>query len=262
MSKYLNLYFHMIKFSVQRSFQFRLDFFFRVVMDCIFYAVHFAFFGVVMQHASTLGGWTPFHLRILVCAICLVDALNMTIFSNNMWVFPNLVNKGDLDTYLVKPVSARFFVSLRDFALNSFINLVIAFGISVFAIAKSPMALPLFDIVCFYVAVFLGTLVFHFLHFSALCMVFWTQNASGVSNLSFTLVKLSEYPDSMYPTWLRRILLFALPYGLVSSFPARALFSGQPLLFLSYCALGALATFCLSQMVWKLGLRSYGSASS
>jgi ABC-2 type transport system permease protein len=262
MTRYLELYFHMLKFSIQKSLQFRIDFFFRVVMDCVFYAVHFAFFGVIMNHSALLGGWTAFHLQVLVAAICLVDALNMTFFSNNMWIFPGLVNKGDLDIYLVKPVSTRFFVSLRDFALNSFVNLLVAIGLSVFILLKSPQPLSFVSVVCFYLAVIFGTLIFHFLHFSVVCLVFWTQSAAGISNLSFTLVKLSEYPDSMYPRWLRRMVIFVLPYALVSAFPARVLFSGSPVHYLGCVVLGATCVFVVSQIIWRAGLRAYGSASS
>ena len=45
-----------------------------------------------------------------------------------MWWLPMLINRGDLDYYLVRPVSTLFFVSFRDFAANSFVNLVIATG--------------------------------------------------------------------------------------------------------------------------------------
>ena len=66
---------------------------------------------------------------VFLAGIFMSDALHMTIFANNMWMLPILINKGDLDYYLVRPVSPLFFLSLRDFAANSFLNLVIASGI-------------------------------------------------------------------------------------------------------------------------------------
>ena len=62
----------------------------------------------------------------------------MTVFANNMWWLPIAVNRGDLDYYLVRPVSSLFFLSLREFAANSFLNLLLATGILVWALARYP----------------------------------------------------------------------------------------------------------------------------
>ena len=51
----------------------------------------------------------------MVLIIGVADAIHMTVFSNNMWWFPIFINRGDLDYYLIRPVSSLFFLSLRDY---------------------------------------------------------------------------------------------------------------------------------------------------
>ena len=128
MRRYLRLYFHFLRYSFSRAFEFRVDFSFRIVMDCVFYAVNLTFFTLLYNQRDQIGGWTIDQAYIFVAAFFFVDALHMTLFSNNMWWLPILVNKGDLDYYLVRPVSSLFFLSLREFAATSFINLIIATG--------------------------------------------------------------------------------------------------------------------------------------
>jgi len=129
MSRYLRLYLQFLKFSFSRSLEYRMDFWFRIVMDCMFYLVELAFFTILYQHTDMLGGWNYDQILIFVSGFLVIDAIHMTVFSNNMWWMPILVNKGDLDYYVVRPVSSLFFLSLRDFAANSFLNLLIASGI-------------------------------------------------------------------------------------------------------------------------------------
>ena len=81
LARYGRLYLHFLRFSFSRAMEFRLDFWFRIVMDVIYYAVHLAFFTIIYQHTSLLGGWTLDQTYIFVCGFLLVDALDMTIFA-------------------------------------------------------------------------------------------------------------------------------------------------------------------------------------
>ena len=56
MRRYLRLYLHFVRFSFSRAFEFRVDFWFRVVMDCAFYAVNLAFFTLLYGQTPTIGG--------------------------------------------------------------------------------------------------------------------------------------------------------------------------------------------------------------
>ena len=43
MTRYLRLYAYFLRFSFSRALEFRVDFFFRVIMDTAFYAVNLGF---------------------------------------------------------------------------------------------------------------------------------------------------------------------------------------------------------------------------
>ena len=122
MWRYLRLYLNFLRFSFSRAMEFRVDFFFRVGMDTIWYAIHLTFFTVLFRHTGLLGGWDFDQCLIFAASLFVADAIQMTVFSNNMWWLPIYVNKGDLDYYLVRPVSSLFFLSVRDFAANSFLR--------------------------------------------------------------------------------------------------------------------------------------------
>src|SRR5690606_20986413 len=110
------------------------DFTFRIFMDVVFYAINIAFFKILFLHTGIFGGWTESQMMIFVGTYLVVDAIYMCVMSSNLWMFPQHVNKGDLDYYLVRPVSSLFFLSLREFAASSTANLFLAIGVLAWAI--------------------------------------------------------------------------------------------------------------------------------
>lgn len=262
MGRYLRLYLNFLRFSFSRAMEFRLDFFFRVVMDAAFYAVQIVFFSVIYRHTALLGGWSYDQVLIFACGFFLIDALHMTIFANNMWWLPIFVNKGDLDYYLVRPVSSLFFLSLRDFAANSFLNLLLAAALMAWALLRFPGPLNPLRVTLFLALLVNGAFLYYLIHLAFLIPVFWLHSNRGLGETFYTLEKYSEKPDRIFHGWVRRLLVSALPFSLIASFPAALLFEGlRPGLLLHVLGVTALA-FAAVRAAWQLALRNYSSASS
>ncbi|HEX4926103.1 MAG TPA: ABC-2 family transporter protein, partial [Bdellovibrionales bacterium] len=102
MMRYARLYAYFLRFSFSRSMEFRLDFTFRIIMDLLYYVVQIVFYKVIFLNTPGLAGWNEGQIMIFVSGYLIVDALNMTLFSNNLWWLPTYVNRGDLDYYLVR----------------------------------------------------------------------------------------------------------------------------------------------------------------
>lgn len=260
--RYLRLYLYFLRFSASRALEFRMDFFFRVVMDAVYYAVNLTFFTVLYAQTPLLAGWNLDQIYLFVCAYLFCDALFMTVFSNNLWWLPQLVNHGDLDYYLVRPVSSLFFVSLRDFAVSSFLNVLMAGGLVVWAIARYPGELGAGRVTVYLLLIVLGTFLTYVMRLLFLLPVFWTHSGNGLLQISWSLAQLGERPVGIYPRGLRWLLLSVIPVGFVASVPAEALFSGPslPLLSQALAVTGLLSAATL--WLWRKALAAYASASS
>lgn len=262
MRRYLRLYLFFVRFSFSRAMEFRVDFFFRVVMDIFFYAVQIAFFGVIYRHTALLGGWDFGQVLIFISGFFLVDALHMTVFANNMWWLPIFVNKGDLDYYLVRPVSSLFFLSLRDFAANSFLNLLIAGGISAWALAQHGGGLPPARIAVYYLLILNGAFLYYVIHICFLIPVFWMQSARGLGEVFFALQRYAERPEQIFRGYVRRALVTVLPFSLIASLPAEVLFDGLRFATLAHVAAVTALGFAFLLRFWQRAVAAYSSASS
>jgi ABC-2 type transport system permease protein len=262
MLRYLRLYVCFLRFSFSRAMEFRVDFFFRIVMDAIWYAVQLFMFWVFYLHTETLGGWTFDQILVFAAAYMLIDAVHMTFFSNNIWSQPALVNRGDLDYAIVRPVSSLFFVSLRDFAVNSSLNLLMAIGIVVWAIGRYPSPIDGSTIVLFGVLLTIGCIINYIINMMLLIPVFWIHSERGMNSVYFSLSHCSEHPHQIYTGWVRRLFTTILPLALISSFPTHVLFDGLTLERALHVGLVVIGGFALLLFCWGRGLRAYSSASS
>ncbi|HEX4955122.1 MAG TPA: ABC-2 family transporter protein [Thermoanaerobaculia bacterium] len=260
--RYLRLYLHFVRFSLSRALEFRFDFYFRIVMDVVFYATQLAFFTVLYGQTRELGGWSLDQIYLFATGYFVVDALFMTVFANNVWWLPILVNKGDLDYHLVRPVSSLFFVSLRDFAANSLINLVIAGGLLGWAVARYPEPLGAGRVILFVLFLLLGAWLLYLVRLLFVLPVFWTHSGHGLLEVSWALTFLGERPVEIYHPWLRALLLTVLPLGFVASVPVSVLFSGWTLAGLAHAGLVTAGMTALTLWLWRRALAAYASASS
>lgn len=262
MLRYLRLYIAFVRFGFSRAMEFRLDFWFRVVMDCVFYVTQFVFFGVIYRHTEFMAGWNYDQILIFAAAVMYSDAVNMTVFSNNMWWLPQLINRGDLDYHLVRPVSSLFFVTLRDFAANSFVNLLIATGLLAWTLARYPGELGFGNIVLFFVLLAIGNLLYAWSTAVFLIPTFWLHSGTALREMSMHLQRYAERPHGIYTGWLRRIVLSILPFALMISIPTEALFEGITWQRVLHIAAVCAAAFAFLVWFWNRGLRAYSSASS
>jgi len=260
--RYLRLYLHFLRFSFSKAMEFRLDFFFRIFMDINYYAVSICFYKVLYLHSQTLAGWNEAQMMVFVASFLFVDALIMTFISNNMWWFPFLINRGDLDYYLTRPVSSLFFLSLREFAANSFVNLIMSMGILVWSFSLYEVSFPWWKIVLHLSLLFLGCFLFYSLRMLLMIPVFWTQADNGLLMMFITLQRVMERPDGIFKGLVRKIFITIIPFSLIASFPTRILFQPWDSALVIRLLVTTFIFFFLLLYCWRFGLRNYSSASS
>src|SRR6476661_8494180 len=161
MKRYLRLYLYFLRFSFSKAMEFRLDFTFRILMDCIYYLMNIALYTVLFLHTDLIAGWTKGQMLVFVGSYMLIDAISMTVFSNNMWWLPYYINRGELDYYLIRPVSPLYFLSLREFAANSFVNLIIAISFLIWALVNSEVQWTLLKVAGYFILLINGSMIYY-----------------------------------------------------------------------------------------------------
>jgi ABC-2 type transport system permease protein len=260
--RYLRIYFYFLRFSFSKALEFRVDFTFRIIMDAIFYIVNIGFYKILYSHTSTLAGWREDQIMVFICSYLMIDALYMTFFSSNMWWLPTFINRGDLDFYLIRPVSSLFFLSLREFSANSLFNLIISFGLMFWALIHYQDPIHPLALIGYFLLLINGSGLHYIIQMFMILPVFWTQSPRGFNDLFFSLGVAMERPDRIYKGWLRILFCFVMPFALIVSFPARLFFESFNSFIFLHLLVISICFWSLLLYLWKIALKNYSSASS
>lgn len=250
-----------LKNNFVREFIYRSNTFAMTFADVIWVFVEFAFFEVIYSNIGSINGWNReqsfFFLGIFVSS----DALFTTLFQRSFWEFPFLINQGNLDILLTKPVHAVYLATTKDINFTQVVNLFFGFWIiHHYGDAAGFTGGIAWLAVIFWI--FIGLYTQFVMRFVSVACVFWLERGITVSQLYYQLYSLANKPEGLYPLAVRYVIKTALPFALMGSIPAMALMGklnlGDYLLVL--VVLVAYTWFSIS--LWNRGLKRYQSASS
>jgi ABC-type uncharacterized transport system permease subunit len=153
-------------------------------------------------------------------------------------------------------------LSFRDFAANSFVNLLVGCGIFTWALLRYPGHLGAPAIALFIAMLLVGEVLHYALTLLFTIPTFWLHASSGLREIYWATEQYMQRPYGIFNGWMARVLVSILPFALIVSFPVRILFEGaSPTLLLHLLLVAAITLFVMIR-VWNAGVRSYSSASS
>ena len=240
---------------------YRTNFLTAIFTDIVWMGVELSLFTVLYSNVPTLAGWTKPQVYFFLGIFFASDALFTTFFQRNFFNFSDLVNKGELDILITKPVSALFLALSRSINLTASFNLCLGLGIAI-RYAK-PAGFPggwHWLLVPGWLLV--GLLTALLVRFAFSIWVFWTDRAWAMHRLYYQFFSFATKPDSLYPTALRYLIMTGLPFAFIGSLPARALLNGLSPGEYGLVAGVLIIFFLTDRALWRAGLRRYQSASS
>lgn len=261
MAKYFRLFLIQLKNNWVREAVYRTNFLTMMVVDLIWIVIEFSLFSVIYSNVDTLAGWTKEQVFFFLGVFFASDALFTTFFQRNFWTFSDLVNKGELDLFLTKPVHPLFLALTRSFNLTAIFNML--FGIAIMVKFAGPAGFS-GGVKWFLVPVwlFVGLSVALLLRFAFSIWIFWTDRSWALSRLYYQFFGIATKPDTLFPPIIRYALLTFLPFGFIGSVPARALIHGLEPLEYGLLVAVLVIFFVFNVSMWRAGLKRYQSASS
>jgi ABC-2 type transport system permease protein len=260
--RYLKLWWTFTQMSWMADMEYRTNFVLRIFGEVGWYAGQLSIFEVLFLHTSTISGWDVHGMRVFMACLFLSDALYMIFFEANLDQSFNLIRRGDLDLYLTKPVDSQFMVSFRKISTSYIFNLMGALTYLVWAIRGLTTTVTPLLLVNFACLMFFGFVILYCVRFMFICLMVVLQDAGSIFFVWYQLYRLATRPDSIYPFYLRVLVMTVLPVAFFASVPTRTLTEGfnLPLTIASPAMAGLMLV--LSRWVWERSLRRYASASS
>jgi len=218
---------------------------------------------VLFGQVETVQGWTLPSTLALLGVYLTVSALRGLVVGPSLEALAGMdgeVWRGTLDFTLLRPVDVQFQASFRHWRPLALLDLALGLGVLVVAVVQMGQALTLANLVAFLLALAAGVIILYAILLAFAGLVFWSPG------FLFTWVfdaifQMARYPVGLYPGWLRLVLTWIVPVGMITTLPAEAL-AGLPAATLAGSVVLAMALLLAASALFRLGLRRYESASS
>ena len=207
------------------------------------------------------GGYNAMDALVIYGVVLMGYALAST-FSHTFWQFDDLVLKGELDDYLVRPVSPFIHIMLKGAVTGHLAHFSVGLLIALIALGQLALGWSILAWAMFVLTVLTGGMIqFAFSQIAAILAFWWGKSSAAGSFMRYTLRGVVQYPASIYPNWIVRILT-VVPYTFLGYYQLSYLLGKNPDgIWLPVVGFGAAILTNLFLMAeWRLGLKSYSSA--
>jgi len=188
--------------------------------------------------------------------------MSITFQRNLSFHLPRLIQTGELDSRLVLPVNRLFMVSFENIDLMDFFSFLPSLGFLVYVFYRLDFTFSLAQTLT-YIVVLFNALIFLYAMILIIATVsFWTTQSYGLARIFDNLLKIGRYPLDIFEGFWKVIFIYFLPLIVVAQIPAQALVQtiSWNLVLFAFGVSGVFLALALS--FWRVGLRSYLSAST
>ena len=242
--------------------EFRLHYALQVLVDIIWCAVQIGFFEVMFMYTPAFAGLSRSEAYLFLGTLFIVDSLNMMLVASNFWHFPRHVNTGELDFFLLKPVSPLFLSYFRFINTASMVNVGVSIIIFIIGLMMHDQSISVFQWIAWFIGLICGSLILFSLEAIVGSMSFFFVNASGVQSIFYALYQIAMRPDGIYNSMMRRIFITIFPLSLIASVPSSMLFQSASLEMFGVMVLISILMAYTAKQFFSFALKRYDGASS
>lgn len=254
---YLKLYACYTKLNLIKNINYRINFIIGILINLVGSLVLFYFYDVVFEKVDILGTWNKSHAMILVGSYIIVESLYIGLSFHSLSLLPKIIVEGELDHYLIRPISTRASLILQEVDFGNVLNSLLGIGLIYYYSPSSSVSF--YAIASYIAAIGLGFFFLSSVLFFLMSLTFWLGRIDELRDMLAWIIELGSKPAFVYPKILRNIFYWILPFFLMANVPTEFLRGERHNIFVFFVSI--LPFYFLSQFVWRLGLKRYVSAS-
>ncbi len=261
MMRYLAIYKAILTININAFFAYRGNFF-NSILSSIVWGL-FSIFSIILltSRVQSLFGWSRDEIIMLTAMYSVVIGVFHMVFSRNFEYFSRVIDLGQLDSFLLKPVDSQFFLSTRFVNFASIIRIIMGILLMAYLLDRMGVSVSLLQVMLFLVFMICGIMLMYAIWYIIITLTIWASKLSNIVELLYSLSSISRYPPEMYKEISLYLFLFLLPLVLILATPVKFLFGridiGNAIIMV---VLTGVLLF-LSRKWWKFALKHYTSAS-
>ena len=257
----------LIRSRIAAQASYRTSFAFDIAAQVLLAVVEFAEVYVVFHQVDSLGGFSFGEVTLMFGLATAAFGLSDAVVGH-LDRLPFYVRTGQLDAFMLRPLSALGQLVTSDFALRRMGRIATSLVIMVAALLSVDIDWTPARVALLVVTPVAGAVIFSAIFVGTSAVGFWVVEGSEIVNgFTYGGNYLSSFPFSVFGTTVRRLFTFLIPVAFVAYLPSLALLGrddpmGLPA-WMSWIAVPvALLTCAVAGLTWRAGLRQYVGAGS
>lgn len=262
--RYLKLVRSFVAVAFQNVLAYRLNFWISLLHTVLNLGTGVLGLWVLFSQVEAVQGWTMPSALALLGVYLTLGALRRLFIGPSLEALVGMdgeVWTGTFDFTLLRPVDVQFLASTRHWRPLALLDLVLGLGVLGAAMVRLGHTLTLADLAAFVVTLTAGLALLYAILLAFSALVFWSPGFL-FTWLFNALFQMARYPTGFYPGWLRLVLTWIVPVGLMTTIPAQALAGELAPGVLAGSLSLALLFVAGATVLFRTGLRRYASASS
>ncbi|HLD11878.1 MAG TPA: ABC-2 family transporter protein [Patescibacteria group bacterium] len=261
MKRYLKLWLFLTGASFSSQLQSRFGSALFLLGKLLRFFFFLVFLLVLSDRTKSIAGYTVAQTVLFFLTFNLID-VTAQMFLRGVYLFRELVVTGNFDYVLAKPIHPLFQILANNTDVLDLITLPPLLLAVIYMVPKSVEHITFVGVVS-YVLLFINAfLIALSLHILVVSIGVLTTEVDNTIMLYRDLTSMGRLPVDIYREPLRAVVTFAIPVGVMMTFPAKALMGllSLPMVGISL-ALGMI--FLLGSLsFWRFAVKRYTSASS
>lgn len=262
--RYFKFCITLLKFRFNRQLIYSFNFWTAFFVDLTVFFIQMLVFSTMFLQVDNINGWNRYQMIFFVGTFTILDSIYMCTYFFGVINIPDKVRTGKLDIYLTKPINTLFYLSFENMDFGSILLTVPGIMMLVYSTAKLNITVTLWSICGYILLILIMLLLMYDLMVIIRSASFWFTSISSLSLLENELVTFSfRIPGVVFKGISKLVFYVLLPYGLMATIPTEFFtegFLGGKYWLMTICVCLFFTLF--SQMLWKMGLKRYESASS
>lgn len=275
MRRYIRLHKIFIKQDLKKLMEYKVDFLLGAIGFLLTQAVQIFCLGIIFStipalcyavNGTVVDSWT-FNEVLFIYGFSLIPKGIDHLFFDNLWGLGYwIVDKGDFDKYLTRPINSWFYVLCEKFCVDALGEIIVGISLLVYSTLSMPSeiagsinwlrVLPVIAVIPFAVMIFTS------IKTATAAISFWTKRSGHVTHMCYMTNEFAKYPVKIYNKVVKTAITYFLPFALTAYYPAIYILRGESGWSLPVTILVSAVLFLISQLIWRRGLRAYESAGS
>jgi ABC-2 type transport system permease protein len=246
--------------NIKIKLEYKADFVIMLFTGSVLQLLGLLFLGVLFSRIPPIQGWTMWEIVLILASIFFTEGVVSFAFEG-MWRTVRLINLGDLDRFLLRPVSPILQILVYDLGVHGIGNMITGAVLFAVALNRTHIVWTADRILFIPVLIVSAAAIRTAISFAANCSAFWlTSFYNAFPLMVHQMADFAKYPATLFTEPIRFLVTVVLPYAFIGYVPAVYLFNKEPWGVLAWLV-PAVALWCvvIARFVFYRGLRRYDS---